>query len=207
VLLDATHPFGNAHLFPRGPLREPVASLARCHAVVFTRSNTPEPSGIRASIPFLETKPTYYSNHESRLIGIVPVKANCPEMMDARISNGHMNYLKGKRVWAFAGIARNEDFFNSLQSNGCEIEGVSSFPDHHKYNRGEFQEIIKTATHRGVDCMVTTEKDYCRITFDIDRPLDLVVMGVDLIFQDNAFDQFIQTCLSLYRSSNQSRKE
>lgn len=207
VLLDAAHPFGNAHLFPRGPLREPVASLARCHAVVFTRSNLPEPSGINPSTPFLKPKPTYYSSHTSRLIHIIPAKGNPPDIMDVRTSNGHMDFLKGKRVWAFAGIARNEDFFNSIQSNECEIEGVSSFPDHHTYSRTEIQEILKTAEHRGVDCIVTTEKDYCRLTFDIDRPLDLVVMGVDLTFQDNAFDQFIQTGLTLYKSSNRSRKE
>src|SRR5205814_10366878 len=37
VLLDATDPFGQGRLFPRGLLREPPSSLRRADAVVLTR--------------------------------------------------------------------------------------------------------------------------------------------------------------------------
>ena len=34
VLLDATSPFGNMHLLPRGPLREPVDHLRRADVFI-----------------------------------------------------------------------------------------------------------------------------------------------------------------------------
>ncbi|MBU4464115.1 MAG: tetraacyldisaccharide 4'-kinase, partial [Proteobacteria bacterium] len=37
VLLDCEHPFGNAHLLPRGILREPISALKRSDAFVLTR--------------------------------------------------------------------------------------------------------------------------------------------------------------------------
>ncbi len=37
VLIDAVKPFGNGHLLPRGPLREPVDQLNRADAFIITR--------------------------------------------------------------------------------------------------------------------------------------------------------------------------
>src|SRR4051812_23350103 len=39
VLIDATNPFGYDRLLPRGLLREPLAGLARAHAILITRAD------------------------------------------------------------------------------------------------------------------------------------------------------------------------
>src|SRR5262249_30979244 len=44
VLLDATNPWGQGYLFPRGQLREPPSSLRRADVVVLTRCDQVEPA-------------------------------------------------------------------------------------------------------------------------------------------------------------------
>lgn len=64
VVLDAGDPFGNGHVFPKGPLREPVsAGLQRANAVVLSGAG-PDPDGnwpcpvLRASIIPTAAPPT-----------------------------------------------------------------------------------------------------------------------------------------------------
>jgi len=48
VLIDASEPFGNAHLLPWGPLREPLSQLERADAFILTRfSRVQSPEGKR----------------------------------------------------------------------------------------------------------------------------------------------------------------
>ncbi len=44
VLLDALEPFGFDHVFPRGMLREPVASLARADVIALSRADMVAPA-------------------------------------------------------------------------------------------------------------------------------------------------------------------
>ena len=62
--------------------------------------------------------------------------------------------LRGKRVFAFAGLANNEQFFASL--DGLEVAGTKSFPDHHRYTAADLDAIKREA---GGAQIVTTEKD------------------------------------------------
>jgi len=62
--------------------------------------------------------------------------------------------LRGKRVFAFAGLANNEQFFASL--DGLEVAGTKSFPDHHRYTAADLDAIRREA---GDAQIVTTEKD------------------------------------------------
>ena len=207
VLLDAEKPFGNGHLFPRGILREPPASLKRGHAVIFTRvekrAHLPE-KGVQ---PFLASRPVFYSHHRPKLVKIITGKSRTGEEPNGAPLEKGVDFLKGKQVLAFAGIARNQDFFDMIPNFGCDTAGVSSFSDHHRYSRRDIQRIQHTALDRHVDCMLTTEKDYYRMSFPVDWPLDLVVMGVDLVFKDNGFDRFIADRVASLRSEKSPQKE
>src|SRR5437764_212007 len=41
--------------------------------------------------------------------------------------------LEGKRLFAFAGLAGNQQFFDSLREAGFELAGTRGFRDHHRY--------------------------------------------------------------------------
>ena len=83
--------------------------------------------------------------------------------------------LRGKRLYAFAGLANNDQFFDALRKEGLNVESTRSFPDHHRYSALDLAQIRHAA--RGTDAIVTTEKDAVKI----DAP-DIVAIHADFIF-------------------------
>jgi tetraacyldisaccharide 4'-kinase len=67
----------------------------------------------------------------------------------------------GKTVFAFAGIGRPEKFVASLQDGGALVTGSCFFADHHPYSADEILELKAIA---GDAILVTTEKDFVRLT-------------------------------------------
>jgi len=67
----------------------------------------------------------------------------------------------GKDVFAFAGIGRPEKFVASLEDSGANITGTCFFDDHHPYAADEILQLKMVA---GDSALVTTEKDFVRLT-------------------------------------------
>ena len=66
--------------------------------------------------------------------------------------------LRGKRVFAFAGLADNAQFFASLE--GLDVTGTRGFPDHHRYTPAELAALREAANGA---TLVTTEKDWVKL--------------------------------------------
>ena len=133
VVIDAAAPFGNGHLLPKGPLREPVADgLARCDAVILM-GDGPCPAEVVAS-----QRPVLRARLSPR--GPAP---------------------HGPLV-AFAGIGRPEKFFDSLSEAGADLRETVPYPDHHAYSDRELDWLGRLAEERGAR-LITTEKDYVRL--------------------------------------------
>jgi tetraacyldisaccharide 4'-kinase len=67
----------------------------------------------------------------------------------------------GTDVFAFAGIGRPEKFVASLEECGANITGRCFFADHHRYAEDEILQLKMVA---GSAMLVTTEKDFVRLT-------------------------------------------
>jgi KDO2-lipid IV(A) lauroyltransferase len=67
--------------------------------------------------------------------------------------------LRGQRVFAFAGLANNQQFFDALRGP-LQIIGTKGFRDHHPYTAGDLAAIKREA---GDARIVTTEKDKVKI--------------------------------------------
>jgi tetraacyldisaccharide 4'-kinase len=67
----------------------------------------------------------------------------------------------GKPVFAFAGIGRPEKFVASLEESGADVVGSCFFDDHHPYTEDE---IVQLKMIAGEAQLVTTEKDFVRLT-------------------------------------------
>ena len=151
VLLDATRPFGNLHLLPWGPLREPLHHLGRADAFILTRSGEGAASIL---VDFLAKKfpgkPVFRSQH-------LPQKVVFPRSWKTY----GPAFLLGKRVAAFCGIAQPEQFRNTLTKLGAEMVFFKAFPDHYPYSRAEIEEMILSAN--AADFLMTTEKDWVRV--------------------------------------------
>jgi tetraacyldisaccharide 4'-kinase len=69
----------------------------------------------------------------------------------------------GAPVFAVAGIARPERFFEALAAAGWNVSGTMPFPDHHRFVDGDIDKIIRAARDAGVATVLTTEKDAVRL--------------------------------------------
>lgn len=197
VLLDSKAPLGNTYLFPRGTLRESAFALSRGDAVILTRSvvgNMAPLDQIKGVVP---KKPVFHSFHTPYIYKIIT--GNSAQSRDRlNISSKYdFDIFKRKRVFAFSGIASNDDFRRTIESFRCKLENFLRFPDHHPYSNRELDEIVKSAMDRSAEFIFTTEKDYVRIAHKIKWSIDLVVIGIEISFGENdiAFKSFIKSRL------------
>jgi tetraacyldisaccharide 4'-kinase len=203
VLLDCMRPFGNTHLLPRGTLREPISSLERGTACILTRCQT---KAAEAEIPaiglikkLVPQCPVFRSKHIPYCYFIkkehqIPI-ANISDFL----SSGDMAEIRNHKVFAFSGIARNDDFRHTLSVLGLNTTGFLEFSDHHHYTQNDLATILHLAGNSSADLLITTEKDYVRIAHKKTFPMDLVVVGVKVSFgyDEQAFFDFIKDRLGI----------
>ena len=196
LLLDGNDPFGNQYLLPRGILREPISSLSRSNAFVLTRTDiasgsTESFTGINKYSSF---RPIYHTTHTLYIYKVIEgyKDKTCIEDVSKKLSFD-INILKGKKIFAFSGIAKNEDFKRSIEKISCNIRGFVGYPDHHSYSDTDLSDLLQSAMAKNVDFILTTEKDYVRIAHKIEWPIKLVVIGIKISFgkDENSFKTFI----------------
>jgi tetraacyldisaccharide 4'-kinase len=168
VLIDARSGFGNGHLFPRGPLREPIKGLRRASIVVISKAESPELLGdIEAVLHRLTpTIPIYHSRYKPvYLFELASGKVFPPD------------YLRGRRILAFAGVADPGYFVHLLKLLGAEVVKEVHFSDHHRYSPSDL--VIMGEYMNQAELFVTTEKDCVKLqNIHIDR-FPIVVLGIE----------------------------
>ncbi len=198
VLLDNDLPFGNRHMLPRGILREPISALKRGDAFVLTRAAS-EINGLPEDLnDIARGMPVFRSSHIPYLHSVVKCGASGAGLKTGsktqfKISQG-LNILKNKKLFLFSGIARNRDFYNSVNLIEKKIKGFLEFPDHYIYTNNDIKRITQSASESEADYIVTTEKDYARMDREIAWPLDLIIIGVEISLgkDKEAFNLFIK---------------
>jgi tetraacyldisaccharide-1-P 4'-kinase len=86
--------------------------------------------------------------------------------------------LTTRRLFAFAGLARNEQFFASLRANGLNVVGTKGFRDHHRYTARDIAAIKAAAKAAGAEAIVTTEKDLVKIDDH-----DIIAIAAEMIIE------------------------
>ncbi len=71
--------------------------------------------------------------------------------------------IRGKRLFAFSGLANNEQFFTSLKNERLDIAGTRGFRDHHRYSAADLAAIDQAAAKAGASVIVTTGKDSVKL--------------------------------------------
>ena len=92
--------------------------------------------------------------------------------------------VTGRRLFAFAGLANNEQFFASLGANGLDVVGTKSFRDHHRYTAADVAAIKAAARAAGAEVVVTTEKDAVKID---DR--DIIAIAAEMIIEPEILER------------------
>lgn len=154
VLIDATCPLGFERLIPRGLLREPVEGLRRAHALIVTRTDEVGPEVLTALRERL-----------TELCRDMPVvqTRHCAVGLSHLDGAPAADDVRGRRVFAFAGIGNPESFRTTLTHLGAEIAGIRWLRDHARYSPGVVRAILRAASAAGADLLTTTEKDAVKL--------------------------------------------
>jgi tetraacyldisaccharide 4'-kinase len=64
-----------------------------------------------------------------------------------------------KRLIAFCGIARPEQFFAGLKKLGMELPETIAFPDHHRYTQADVHRLLLAKNNSRAEGFISTEKD------------------------------------------------
>ena len=198
VLLDAKRPFGNSKLLPRGILREPLSSLSRSDAFILTRSDCASELEVEKTLvelkEFVQEKPTFNTSHAPYAYIVEKGKHVPFESISRNSFLYDFDFLRDRSVFAFAGIARNDDFMCTIEGFKCIVAGFLEFPDHHGYSETDFNTVLRLAKEANVDFLFTTEKDHARMAHRMTWPIDLVVVGINIFFEkdEKSFSDFVK---------------
>ena len=139
AMIDGIRKFGNNHLLPAGPLREPIKKLEQVDFVINTNN--------------------FYSSEAEKLennylMTYKPVKWVSLQSLKSIDIN---DWSKDRIVYGIAGIGNPSSFFSLLRSLGFQvIEKI--FPDHHEFVDTDFNEMNDFP-------IIMTEKDAIKCNF------------------------------------------
>jgi tetraacyldisaccharide 4'-kinase len=188
LLVDKTNPFGNGQLLPRGILREPIKHLKRASYIFLTKSNGERDAELERLIT--EHNPgadIIECAHRPQYLQRFGAATEAPDAREA------LSFLKGRRVFAFSGIATPESFEKFLRDLGALIVGRERFLDHYRFGEDDLAEIFAAAQRERAECVVTTEKDAVRIPASYRGPLPLFYLRleIDIIRGAADFDEAV----------------
>lgn len=156
VLINAVEPFGHGHVLPRGLLREPLGGLRRASALLITRAD--QASDARLA----EVKANLREYHPTAPI-YEAVHAHTGFRSEADAGVRPPDALRGRRWFAFCGIADPHSFIRQLAGIGGTCAGSRVFSDHHAYTNVDLRSVLTTAVEARADLVVTTEKDWVKL--------------------------------------------
>ncbi len=185
LLIDASNPYGNGHLLPKGILREPLNGISRADCVIVTRANEGEKSTIESLVrKHSHDAPVFYASYKAA------------DITDPDGKSYGVNAIKGKMVFIFSGIANPKSFRRSIENIGGKVVGEISYTDHYWYKSDDLRKIMKEASAVSADAVVTTAKDAVRLQgLDLydkaGEGTKLLILHVEMII-DNGFSVWIK---------------
>ncbi len=182
VLIDRQQPFGNEQLLPRGTLREPPSHLARASVIFITKSDG-QTDELRRRILQL--------NPSAAVIECIHHPLYLEDVFTGQ--RQELDFLKGRKVASFSGIAQPESFEKSLVSLGAELVYSKRFADHHRFTQQEVLNAINRSKKRQADTIITTQKDAVRFPKLDRRDLSIYFMRVEIKIVSGAND--FQDCV------------
>jgi len=168
VAIDATQPFANGRLLPRGLLRERPSALRRADLVILTRTDqvpAAELEALRKRIgPAVETvhKPVHVRSLSNR-------------------KKHGLDWLRGRAVYAFCGVGNPEAFRRTLESVGATVVKFRAFEDHHAYVPQDVRRMNAEAQEFMAEAIVTTEKDATKLNAEgFELPLAALRIEIEI---------------------------
>jgi len=168
LLINAENPFGSRRLLPVGRLREPLKELCRADVIVITKSSREDMGLISEIRKYNSRAPIFFAGHKTASL---------------RTSSGEakpLEWLQGKKIYGFCGLAEPEAFRQTLISLGADIRGFRAFADHHGFSGEELHQLKEESRRSGADILTTTAKDMARLS-SLDLPENILIIEIKFI--------------------------
>jgi tetraacyldisaccharide 4'-kinase len=167
VVVDGGLGFGNRRLLPRGPLREPLAALARAHAIgVIDGPLAAEDAELVGAL----APAAFRFEATRRSTGLRPLRGGPAEPPSA---------LAGRALGILAGIANPATLRRSVEALGASVVAERAFADHHRYTAADVAGLAREAP-----LWVTTEKDALKLLPAWVGAADVRVLQIELEVAD-----------------------
>ena len=161
---------GNGLLIPAGPLREKIQSISKYDSI-FLNGNGENVTEIKKIIKkYSPTIKIFETNYQV---------INMDE------------FEKNKKYLVFSGIGNPNTFENTLIKNNLKIAKHLKFPDHHKYNQRDIDEIKFQAKNLNTK-ILTTEKDFVKLNGNNREGIQPIKIDI-MIKEENELIKFIRS--------------
>ena len=179
ITIDAMQPFGYGRLLPAGLLREPVSALKRAQAVILTRCDLVSKNNL--------TELTAAINRINPNV-IIAKTIHSPVFAVSGERQITLEELKSKKAYIFCGIANPDAFLATVGLVGVNIVGSRIYDDHYNYTANDVNDIYRDAAKSDAQMILTTEKDYNKISKPASGEGELVLayLAIRLQFVDGA---------------------
>jgi tetraacyldisaccharide 4'-kinase len=191
VTVDATNPFGNGCLIPRGILREPLSALRRADVFVLTNTD--------GSADISQLKERLAAINPA---GLIVVARHAPAgffVLGDPSKDCVVERIQAGQVALVSGIGNPASFRRVVESLKIRVGRTFDFPDHHRYSEADLAAIVRGVRGQGIETVITTEKDAVKL-----QPLAawapglaICVLRVSLEITDHE-EQFYRRLRSLY---------
>jgi tetraacyldisaccharide 4'-kinase len=176
VCFDAAEPLESLELLPFGRLREPLASLSRAHAIVWTRWREGSPGEELRRLVARGNPELPSIRCRTRITGF--------ERLSGTEIAGPETF-RGQPVGLLAGVARPERVLDSLGTLTGRIVFRRFRRDHHAWKRDELSSLSRHALRAGAIALLTTGKDAVKMSFaDLALPLYAIRMEAEILDLD-----------------------
>jgi tetraacyldisaccharide 4'-kinase len=136
LVIDGIYGFGNGHVIPAGPLREPIdRGLERAQGIILVGADQAD------------------------------VGAILPPELPVFKATIHADFkpVHNQKYVAFCGLAQPDKFRSTLADLSVKTEEFISFPDHHPFSSRDISYLESLAVKHGAR-LLTTEKDFVRLS-------------------------------------------
>ena len=184
VLVDQNAPFGNGYILPRGTLREPPANLCRADYIFLTKCDG-QPLDVL-------TKKIRKYNKEAEIMECTHGPKHLQEVFGGEVLP--LEALDGKYIGAISGIAQPESFDRLLKKLGGNVLFHTTFSDHHTFSAKDIEPFMNRCINRGVDMIVTTEKDAVRFPLpdEMDVPIYFLRIEVKILNGEEVWERCVE---------------
>lgn len=185
VLVDATNPFGNYQLIPRGILREPLTALKRADVIIITKVDCAD-AHVKEVYEVIERL-----GKRDCVLEAVYKPLDIHEI--SSVSGMGLGAIDKRRVCLVSGIANPSYFKKNVIGLGAQVELEFAFLDHYDYRKKDFYRIQRECKFIGTEFIIVTKKDAVKIkrlalTGELEIPILVLDVGFEIIKNKKVLD-------------------